>query len=71
MSAAPTIAGAGPDPDTRTPAFKLPPKSCDAHCHIFGPGDRYPYALAAPTRRRTPRWRCSLPCRPSSASTAR
>lgn len=49
MSAAPTIAG--PDPDTRTPAFKLPPGSCDAHCHIFGPGDRYPYA---PGRAYTP-----------------
>ncbi len=34
----------GPDPNTRTPRFKLPPLSCDAHCHIFGPADRYPYA---------------------------
>jgi 2-pyrone-4,6-dicarboxylate lactonase len=33
----------GPDPDTRTPAFKLPPLACDAHTHIFGPGDKYPY----------------------------
>jgi 2-pyrone-4,6-dicarboxylate lactonase len=41
----------GPDPDTRTPAFKLPPLACDAHCHIFGPGDRYPYA---PDRSYTP-----------------
>jgi predicted TIM-barrel fold metal-dependent hydrolase len=41
----------GPDPDTRTPAFKLPPLACDAHCHIFGPGDRYPYA---PGRSYTP-----------------
>ncbi|HEY1283694.1 MAG TPA: amidohydrolase family protein [Steroidobacteraceae bacterium] len=33
-----------PDPNTRTPKFRAPPSACDAHCHIFGPGDRYPYA---------------------------
>ncbi|TCT04267.1 amidohydrolase family protein [Aquabacter spiritensis] len=33
----------GPDPDTRTPTFTLPPLSCDTHCHIFGPGHLYPY----------------------------
>jgi 2-pyrone-4,6-dicarboxylate lactonase len=40
-----------PDPDTRTPKYKAPPGACDAHCHIFGPGDRYPYA---PDRSYTP-----------------
>ena len=35
----------------RKPAFKLPPLSCDAHCHVFGPGDVFPYA---PNRRYTP-----------------
>ncbi|MDB5546003.1 MAG: dicarboxylic acid hydrolase, partial [Hyphomicrobiales bacterium] len=45
----PTIPG--PDPHTKTPKFKLPPKSCDAHCHIFGPGSKYPYA---PDRTYTP-----------------
>ena len=35
----------------RKPKFKLPPLSCDAHCHVFGPGDRFPYA---PGRRYTP-----------------
>jgi 2-pyrone-4,6-dicarboxylate lactonase len=40
-----------PDPDTRVPAYKAPPNACDAHCHIFGPGDIYPYS---PTRSYTP-----------------
>ncbi len=39
---APTILA--PDPHTRTPAFRLPPGTCDAHCHIFGPHALYPYA---------------------------
>jgi 2-pyrone-4,6-dicarboxylate lactonase len=33
-----------PDPNTRKPKYQAPPGACDAHCHIFGPGDRYPYA---------------------------
>lgn len=41
----------GPDPNTKTPKFKLPPLTCDAHCHIFGPSDKYPYA---PGRTYTP-----------------
>jgi 2-pyrone-4,6-dicarboxylate lactonase len=35
----------------RKPKFKLPPGSCDAHCHVFGPGAKFPYA---PNRRYTP-----------------
>jgi 2-pyrone-4,6-dicarboxylate lactonase len=35
----------------RKPAFKLPAGACDAHCHVFGPGDVFPYA---PNRRYTP-----------------
>jgi len=35
----------------RKPRFKLPPGATDAHCHVFGPGDRFPYA---PNRRYTP-----------------
>ena len=35
----------------RTPKFKLPPGATDAHCHVFGPGARFPYA---PNRRYTP-----------------
>jgi predicted TIM-barrel fold metal-dependent hydrolase len=35
----------------RKPRFKLPPLACDAHCHVFGPADKFPYA---PGRRYTP-----------------
>ena len=34
----------GPDPNTRTPRTKAPAGACDAHCHIFGPAARFPYA---------------------------
>ena len=40
-----------PDPDTRTPLFKMPASACDAHCHVFGPGDVFPFAES---RRYTP-----------------
>jgi len=33
-----------PDPDTRKPKYQPPANACDAHCHIFGPGNQYPYA---------------------------
>lgn len=33
-----------PDPNTRSPKYRPPAGACDSHCHIFGPGDRYPYA---------------------------
>ena len=35
----------------RKPRFKLPPGTCDAHCHVFGPAATFPYA---PNRRYTP-----------------
>jgi len=35
----------------RPPRFQLPPGACDAHCHVFGPGARFPYAAG---RRYTP-----------------
>lgn len=42
---------AGPDPNTRTPLFHMPAEACDAHCHVFGPASRFPYAA---TRKYTP-----------------
>ncbi|CDZ26257.1 amidohydrolase [Neorhizobium galegae] len=41
----------GGDIARRRPDFKLPDGSCDAHCHVFGPGAVFPYA---PNRRYTP-----------------
>ncbi len=45
----PTIAG--PDQNTKTPAFKAPAGAIDTHCHIFGPAAQYPFS---PTRPYTP-----------------
>ena len=39
------------DPNPSRPAFRVPPGAVDAHCHVFGPGDRFPYA---PERKYTP-----------------
>ncbi len=30
--------------DVQTPTLKLPSLSCDAHCHIFGPAEKFSYA---------------------------
>ena len=38
-------------PNPSTPAFKVPAGSVDAHCHVFGPGDQFPYV---PERKYTP-----------------
>jgi 2-pyrone-4,6-dicarboxylate lactonase len=35
----------------RKPNFRLAAGSCDAHCHVFGPAAKFPYA---PNRRYTP-----------------
>jgi predicted TIM-barrel fold metal-dependent hydrolase len=42
---------AAPDASPVKPIYTAPPGACDAHCHIFGPAARFPYA---PTRRYTP-----------------
>jgi predicted TIM-barrel fold metal-dependent hydrolase len=33
-----------PDPDPVAPTLGLPPGACDAHCHVFGPASKFPYA---------------------------
>jgi len=33
----------GPDPDTKTPRFKLPAGACDCHVHVYGPAARFPF----------------------------
>jgi predicted TIM-barrel fold metal-dependent hydrolase len=40
-----------PDPNPIKPKYTPPPGACDAHCHVFGPGARFPYA---PNRSYTP-----------------
>lgn len=42
-------------PNPTKPAFVPPPGAVDAHCHVFGPADTFPYA---PTRKYTP---CDAP----------
>ena len=38
-------------PNPSIPSFKVPAGAVDAHCHVFGPGDTFPYA---PERKYTP-----------------
>ena len=39
------------DPEPSTPTLALPVGTVDAHCHVFGPGDEFPFA---PERKYTP-----------------
>jgi 2-pyrone-4,6-dicarboxylate lactonase len=32
-------------PHTGRPRFALPRRTCDTHCHVFGPAGRFPYAV--------------------------
>jgi 2-pyrone-4,6-dicarboxylate lactonase len=43
------------DPAPSKPSFRPPPGAVDAHCHVFGPGNEFPYA---PERKYTP---CDAP----------
>ncbi len=43
------------NPSPSKPKFLPPPGAVDAHCHVFGPGDAFPYA---PERKYTP---CDAP----------
>ena len=38
-------------PNPKKPEFILPANACDAHCHVFGPADKFPYS---PNRKYTP-----------------
>jgi 2-pyrone-4,6-dicarboxylate lactonase len=38
-------------PSPSKPSFRVPEGAVDAHCHVFGPGDQFPYA---PERKYTP-----------------
>jgi 2-pyrone-4,6-dicarboxylate lactonase len=40
-----------PHPAPRKPCFRPPAGAVDAHCHVFGPGEQFPYA---PERKYTP-----------------
>lgn len=42
-------------PSPSRPVFQVPQGAVDAHCHVFGPGDKFPYA---PERKYTP---CDAP----------
>jgi predicted TIM-barrel fold metal-dependent hydrolase len=33
-----------PDPNPHKPKYRLPDGACDAHCHVFGRADKFPYA---------------------------
>lgn len=43
------------DPDPSRPTFRVPAHAVDAHCHVFGPARRFPFA---PERKYTP---CDAP----------
>ncbi|MDD7941223.1 amidohydrolase family protein [Actinomycetospora lutea] len=51
MSPAPTAGWLTWDPAPSSPTLALPPGAVDAHCHVFGPAERFPFA---PERKYTP-----------------
>ena len=44
MSRDPNKSCLPPDPNPVEPGLLLPAGACDAHCHVFGPAARFPYA---------------------------
>ncbi|MEV6344232.1 amidohydrolase family protein [Actinoplanes sp. NPDC051851] len=40
----PSPGNPGPHPAPSRPSLVLPPGATDAHCHVFGPASRFPYA---------------------------
>jgi predicted TIM-barrel fold metal-dependent hydrolase len=44
MSRDPNKSCLPPDPNPVQPALVLPAGACDAHCHVFGPAAKFPYA---------------------------
>lgn len=40
----PDAGNPGPHPDPHPPSWTPPAGACDAHCHVFGPVTRFPYA---------------------------
>jgi 2-pyrone-4,6-dicarboxylate lactonase len=51
MSKGKQMASIDAERSCKTPNYHLPANSCDTHCHVFGPGNVYPYS---PTRKYTP-----------------
>lgn len=49
-----------PNPNPRKPRFKVPPKSCDTHFHLYGPEDRFPCKASMYERYYTPSDQCTL-----------
>lgn len=48
---APTVGALDVHANPKKPDFKLPSGAVDAHCHVFGPSDKFPYS---PIRKYTP-----------------
>jgi predicted TIM-barrel fold metal-dependent hydrolase len=42
------ILARSPLPNPTRPKYAPPPLACDAHCHVFGPPEKFPYAVDRP-----------------------